>query len=258
MTGSGNMQRILSSIFAVMLLLAGPALAAGGTAIPFAIGEWSPYTGSDLTGNGMAAEIVSAACNAVGLQAQFDHLPWKRAESVVAFGSHFGTFPFRTTEARKRVHWFSAPIFSSHFSMVMMKDSDSLRHLRISRREDLKGHRAGIVSGTEWVRTVLEKIGVDIEEAPTAEDNFRKLAAGRIDVYIDDEAVIRRALADTAPASPDSVVMLDEPFSDDQDFHIMVSRTFPDSGHLLARVNEGIEKIKRSGEYQRILKRYER
>ena len=252
------MQRKLSSLLVVLQLLAGPDLAADGTKIPFAIGEWAPYTGSDLAGNGMAAEIVSAACSAVGLHAKFEYLPWKRAESVVAFGSHFGTFPFRTTKVRKGVHWVSAPIFNSRFSIVIMKNQGRLRQFTITRREDLKGYRAGIVSGTEWVRTALEEIGVDVEEAPGVEDNFRKLAAGRIDVYIDDEAVIRRALMNSPASRTDSFVVLDQPFSDVQDFHIMVSRAFPDSRHLLARVNEGFEKIKRSGEYQRILKRYGR
>ena len=252
------MQRILSSILVILLLLAGPVLAADGTAIPFAIGEWPPYTGSDLTGNGMAAEIVSAACNAVGLQAHFEYLPWLRAENVVAFGSHFGTFPFRTTKARKGIHWFSAPIFNSHFSAVMMKNTGRSRQFSITRREGLKGYRAGIVSGTEWVKTALEETGVDVQEAPGVEDNLRKLAAGRIDVYIEDEAVIRQALENGPSSRKDRFFVLDEPFSDDQDFHIMASRAFPDSHHLLAKVNEGLEKIKRSGEYQKILKRYER
>ena len=50
----------------------------------FAIGEWPPYTYASE--NGLATDIVTAACKSVGLNYRIIYVPWLRAESTVICG----------------------------------------------------------------------------------------------------------------------------------------------------------------------------
>lgn len=71
--------------------------------IPFATGEWAPFTGKKLPEYGMITEIVSAACSAANLTPQYHFYPWKRAELNVVEGNVFATFPYRKTSKREKL-----------------------------------------------------------------------------------------------------------------------------------------------------------
>ncbi len=225
--------------------------------IAFAVGEWSPYTGKDLKNNGMAAEIVSAACSAAGLNAKYEYLPWKRAEANVAEGVHFGTFPYKETKEREGRFLFSKTLFTSSFALLTSKDNKKTANFKYSRLEDLKGFSVGIIAGTDAIKVPLEQAGVTVEEVASAEQNLKKVESARIDFYIDDRAVIFEELKRNYGGDKKAnFVLLDSSFGDKNDFKIMISMKYTNSNVLVGKVNEGLSKITESGEYKKILAKY--
>jgi polar amino acid transport system substrate-binding protein len=230
---------------------------AGETNVQFAIGEWEPYTGEKIAGNGMAAELVTAACQAVGLHAEYQFFPWKRAEHNVLIGVNFGTFPYKEIQERSIDFVFSEPLFISTFGMLTLKKNTKTAGFKYSKAEDFAHLSVGIVSGTDAIKNPLEKAGVKVEGVPKADQNLKKLAAGRIDVYIDDKAVIIQALKQMYDAGQIAeFVFLEQDFGDKNEFKVMVSNKSHDSIKLTGKLNEGLQKIKESGEHAKILAKY--
>lgn len=250
--------KTIASFFSIVLsLLFVCSVSAEETKVPFAIGEWEPYTGEKIENSGMAGEIVTAACKAVGLQAVYEFVPWKRAENNVLNGSQFGTFPYKEMPERTANYLFSNTLFSSSFGILRHKKNSKTSTLKYEKADDFQGHSVGIITGTDAIKFPLEKAGAKVEEIPTGEQNLKKLEAGRIDFYIDDKAVIFQALKKNYNAEQmNEFEFLQSDFGEKNDFKIMISKQYKDSKELLVQINDGLEKIKESGEKKSILAKY--
>lgn len=244
-----------------LLVVLALALGLGGLAqtptLRFSLGEWEPYVGSGLTGGGMATELVSAACAAAGIRPEYAFFPWRRAEDNVLVGSAFGTFPYTDIPERSANYYFSDIVFSSSFALVSMRSSPRVAGFRYSSVVDLQGLRVGITVGTDAILLPLRKAGIEVEESQSPEQNIRKLQLGRIDVFIDDRAVMYTALVAASGGKGVEAFRVEErDFGERNDFRIMVSRRYPGALAILAKINAGLKVIRKSGEYERILHRY--
>jgi polar amino acid transport system substrate-binding protein len=245
------------AVAGILLLALGLSALAQGAAVAFSLGEWPPYVGESLPGKGMAAELVGAACAASGLRAEYAFYPWRRAEDNVRLGASFGTFPYKELPERTANYVFSATLFSSSFALASLAASARTAAFRYSSIADLKGLRVGITAGTDALLIPLRQAGIEVEEAQDPELSIRKLELGRIDVYIDDKAVMHQALLSTVGRPRLGEFRIEErAFGERSDFKVMVSRRYPGATEILARLNEGLGLIRKSGEYARILARY--
>ena len=251
------MKRFIALFSIVFTLLFICSVSAEETKVKFSIGEWEPYTGEKIENFGMTTEIVTAACKAVGLQAEYDFSPWKRAENNVLKGSHFGTFPYKEIQERTANYLFSNTLFSSSFGILKYKKNTKTSSFTFASVEDFKTYNVGIVAGTAAIKNPLNKAGVTVEDVPTGDQNLKKLEAGRIDFYIDDKAVIFQALKRNYSAEQIAQFeFLKSDFGEKNDFKIMISKKYPESQAILEKINDGLAKITESGELQTILTKY--
>lgn len=254
------MKRLQFSVL-VAFIIFGLSLSAsaGDLKVKFAIGEWGPYTGKRLENYGMASEIVTAACNAVGITPEYHFFPWKRAVQNVSSGTFFGTYPYKEIPERKGKYYFTKPLVSSSFGILMYKKNPKTGNFNYSQIADLKKFKVGIVAGTDAIRIPLEKMGIKVEEVQKADTNIKKLELERIDLIIDDRAVLYQALKSTYTAEPgkiDEFKFAENNFGEKNEFKIMVSLTYPDSKELLEKIDDGLMKIRSNGEYLKILNKY--
>ncbi len=227
--------------------------------VRFAIGEWAPYTTQGQSSHGMAAEIVTAASQAAGLQPEYQFFPWKRAEARVLDGTFFATFPYQETPERTGSFLFSEVICSSSNALLLHRGNPRMDPFSYAKPEDLKGLRVGTLAGSDAVSLPLRKAGALIEEVQSVEQNLRKLEADRIDCIIDDRPVLYAALVAYCAGDAQRLAgfhFSERPFGSPTDYRLMVSTRFPDTRELLARFNMGLRKIKANGEYQKILRKY--
>jgi polar amino acid transport system substrate-binding protein len=249
-------------IFALVLLFAalGSLSYAQKTEVHFATGEWAPYTSEKMPGYGAAAEIVTAACDAAGIKAVYDFLPWKRAEQNVVDGSVFAAFPYFLLPeriARPEIYAHSDPLFSAVVGFLYCKKNSSTSlPLKYEKPEDLRNYRIGVLSGTHLITDVLDKAGVKYEETPEIGASIKKLALGRIDFVIEDRAVAWDQVKLNFPARTGDFAFLDRNFAEKTTTHLLVSRKFPSSDILLKQFNDGLRKIKANGRLRGICDRY--
>lgn len=230
------------------------------TVIPLATGEWVPYASQHLPSNGAAAEIVTAAFQAVGMQVRFEFYPWKRAETAVANGTVFAAFPYFVLAervARSDLFLHSQPLFSSVYGILYNTTHTDAAHLvDYHQPRDLAGKRIGILAGTPMVAHPLQDAGVSFEETPVIEFSVRKLYAGRIDYVIDDRAVLSSKIQELFPGETSSFAFLPIDFTQKRTMHLLVSKNYPQSEPLLQRYNEGLRIISTNGTLDALYKKH--
>jgi polar amino acid transport system substrate-binding protein len=227
--------------------------------VKFAIGEWEPYTGHQLECFGMTAEIVTAACHAGGIEAEYEFFPWRRAESCVEEGTSFATFPYQGTKERAAKYYFSEIICKSSNGILLHKGNPRTSDFTYSTPETLKGFKVGIIAGGDAVKLPLQKIGSDVEEVQNVDQNIMKLESNRLDCVIEDKPVLYQALKKVYGSDLDKLnqfQFVERGFGETTEYRLLVSRKYPNSKDLLEKFNAGLRKIKVSGRYQKILKKY--
>jgi polar amino acid transport system substrate-binding protein len=236
---------------AVFFLMAG-ACSVSAQTLRFALGEWPPYTGETLEGNGLASQVVVAACRAAGLVPEFDWSPWRRNEALTADGEVFGTFPYSVFPGRQGRFLFSDPIFTSSFAVLVPVGSP---WGSATDPAGFRGAKVGVTAGTDGVMVPFTQAGSQVEETPTAVQSVRKLVQGRLDAVVDDRAVLVYALGTLNSAARSSLKLLDQSFGPPREYRVMVGPLHPGAAALLSRFNTGLARVRADGTWARILVR---
>lgn len=212
--------------------------------IPLAIGEWAPYTGKNLSEYGAASQIVSAAFQAVDLVPVYTFLPWNRCEYLVKKGEFFASFPYLLIPERERDFLFSDPLFVS--SIGILRYTPNLRvssFVYDGNPASLKAFRVGTTEGTNAVIFPLKAAGVVVEPSRTLDLAIKKLAAGRLDLVIEEEATLKDAVHRLFPGKETFFEFLPQPFLAEREYRLMVSKRYPQAQTILERFNEGLRRI---------------
>ena len=222
--------------------------------VPFATGEYAPFTSAKLANQGLFTEIVTAVCREARIRPVYRFYPWARADKVVLDGEVFAAFPYARTEERKQLYDFSDPLYYVTMSIFYYDRNPRFAAgpPRFERIEDLKGYRFGGLRAIFYEKDLLAA-GIDFQPQENVEQTLQMMKAGRIDLLIDEQSVGYTNVRNVLPDEAAHFRILDKPYGDRKVSGLLVSRRYPDSKALLARFNEGIKAVKASGEYDRIL-----
>lgn len=220
---------------------------------------WEPYHYRDVGGqvHGLDIELVSAIANAAGCSIDFDQEDWATLLGRLRDGEIDILSGATRTAAREQFAWFSEPYREEEFRLYVRSgeagkfSGDSLEALVA----------AGMTVGTtlEYVYGPEvddlqddERYAANFSGAAFGELNVGRLLDFEIDGFLEDlfvaATIIRkRGLEDTIEAHPLAV--------SSGPVHLMFSRKSLDSA-TVQRLNEGLARIRASGEYQRIVDRY--
>lgn len=140
---------------------------------------------------------------------------------------------------------FSDPYFDSNQSLAMKKGGT------YSAPADLKGKKVGVQSGTtgeSWAKENLKPAGAEIVPFKDAVSAFAALQAGNVDAVINDLPVTGEVIKD-----PSKGLEMVAQIPTGEQYGFGVSKDNPD---LLKAINDGLKKVKDSGEYATIYKKW--
>jgi polar amino acid transport system substrate-binding protein len=223
--------------------------------VPFATGEYRPYSSENMPSFGAATDLIAAICNAAGIQPQFVFLPWRRIESELVKGSVFGAFPYSENPERKLHFDFSDGLYWVSYSIIYHDANPKLQTL--SGNEELpalKGFRFGVIAGS-FAETRLKELGTAYDAVTTVDQLVAMLRFNRFEFYIDDEVIVLDAARRLFPTEVGNFKVLKSSF-DERNANLMVSRSYPDAAEILKKFNTGLAKIKKTGEYDRVLAKH--
>lgn len=196
---------------------------------------------------GFDVDLLKAIGKELGLEVKFQTEGFDTLIPTLKAGGKFDVIAsaMTITDERKKEIDFSDPYIDSNQSIAVRKD------FKYSTPADLKGKKVGAQAGTtglDWATENLKPAGATIVEFKTATDAFNALQAGNVDAVVNDLPVTAFLVKDETKG-----LKVTQEIPTGEQYGFGVSKDNPD---LLAGINEGLKKIKTSGEYDRIYEKW--
>ncbi len=213
-------------------------------------GDFSPWTDENATHGGFVNRVVREAFRRQGLSVEFSFWPWKRALVAARNGKVDATSFWYLSEEKSRDFYYSEPISEHREIFFYLKKRNLPPWKTLS---DLSGLDIGATRGYTYTDEFWEmgKQGeLTIFEANSDELNFKKLMAGRVDLFPAGEVVGWRVLEELDKNARDKISVLAKPLAE-QHGHLLFPRESPASKALLKSFNDGLQSMRDDGTYQK-------
>jgi polar amino acid transport system substrate-binding protein len=251
---------IYSIVFVVVLVILGfvgssPILdsASAEEIITIATLEYHPWTGKNLKFNGFVNHVITEAFKRKGYNVRYTYLPWKRGVTETKNGKYSALSYVYFSKDREKEFYLSDPISVEKIVLFHLK-SNPIKDWKTL--EDLSDYRFGATRGYTYTKKFwdLEKtrrLMVDITNSDI--QNFKKLLAGRIDVFpsglVNGNSILQKEF-DVGKSH--LISYHPKPLSQTTD-HLAFTRSRKNSEKLLRIFNQGLAKLKQEGLYDKFL-----
>lgn len=235
------------------LLGATPAAAADPARLTLLTEENAPFNFTDGRAvRGIAVDLLAAALREAGRPeglADIQVVPWARAYDAAQAQPGTVLFSMARTQEREGLFAWVGPIYKAQIGLV----ARASRNIRIGGPADLAGYTIATVRDGA-PEQLLVKAGVPeraLDRGNGIEANLRKLLAGRVDMVAFNVPAIRYNLARLGadPADFPVVFVLKE-----LDLHYAFHRGTDPA--LLRSIQGALDRVKASGAYEAIVRRY--
>jgi polar amino acid transport system substrate-binding protein len=236
----------LKLLLSVALTLAFASTAVRAEEITLTNGEWLPYTSEHLPHHGVISRIVSEAFAAEGVTVNFRFRPWPRAFAEAQRGLAHGSVVWGTGEAwsrRTKEFLFSEPVFEDESVFFYRKGID----FKWTRYSDLARYKLGGVAGYEYRFQNIP--GLRIDRAPSDELTFRKLVAGRVDVFPSSLNVGKYILRTKFTPQESAEIEIYKGSFNVTKYYLILARSRPGSAALIEKFNRGLRQLQENGTY---------
>lgn len=217
--------------------------------------NWPPFTpnATGLTETGLSYDLVREVARRIGADFQLELFPQNRALQMLKTGERDGITVISKNAERDAYLLFSDPIFQKRGLIYF--DKARLPGFAWSRADDLAGRKIGVVRGHNY-GDELEKFFIahadDVEHVTSIEQNFQKLALGRIDLLLCIEMTAAEFLRN--PLYGRKITAAARPYYE-KDYHIAFSKLSP-AARLLPRINAAIAAMKADETLPRLIGRH--
>lgn len=231
-----------------------PAWAAAPTVVlRLANGEWPPYTGRDLPHQGCDSQVVAEAFALEGIRVEYQFFPWARGFLLSEHGVLDGAVEWAGTEEQGKSHYVSRDVLSRQ-QWVFFRRRD--RPVAWQPLSSIPKVIIGLTIGYAYSDIFADLLRSRPElftEASSDLLNFRKLLAGRIDLFPLERAV-GRYLLDSRFSAEERAQLVDDP-EPLAEFgpRLLLTRAIADNQEKMARFDRGLMQLKAGGRYREIM-----
>lgn len=240
-------------IAALCLTLQLGSAAAQSVSMEFAVSEWPPAEYLvEGEARGYHVDIVRAVLQSMGVSARFSFFPWKRAEMLVQRKEIPGLLSLHPTPDREAQLVFAREPLSSSDNVLFVAKG---REFSANRLEALVGKTIGVTAGYNYgddFKRLSDQGLFKTDAATTDEQGLRKLVAGRFDAFVCDRVVGLGLVRSLGLQEQVQVLPL---VVSSVNLHAAFART-PANAEFAKRFDVALRKLKKSGEWQRIMDGY--
>jgi len=240
---------VIALVWALTLL--SPSLLVAQEKVRITTGHWPPYLDENLPDKGFVAQIVREAFASEDIDVAFSFLPWSRALAMVKTRDYQASAIWSCTESRRTEFLYSSPILPYEY-VFYHRTADEFEWRSFA---ELEGKNIGLTQDYSYGETlsdVIESGMVNADVTTSDLGNFKKLLMGRIDLFPMDpvvgEAMIRNQFTSQAPLLTFNPKPLRKAF-----YHLLFDREYAEAQELRLAFNRGLEALRESGRYQKII-----
>lgn len=259
----------------ILLILLSTALGATAQTLPAHSGKerlrggwypWDPYQYQDYSRGvpvltGFDVEIERALARIMGIEITLPQISWNDHLAALAAGTADIAAGATENEARARYAFFSRPYRTETDVLILPRGASSRYPFRtidgmldtFAREKFRLGVIAGFVYADSRVNAFIAKAARNGQIVAVDSDaqNLRNLLAGIIDGFLAD----RTTATTTAWRRHEGSLIEEHPLHFSTDIHFMLSRA-TQTPQMLERLDNAIDKLKKSGELRRIAYTY--
>lgn len=198
-------------------------------------------------------EITREIFNRIGINYVIEEYPWKRLLSNMKKGIGDGVPFIYFKRERTEFLYYTDPVITTGLAVYFLTEKQPPAFF--SDFSDLKPYKIGLVSGyrhCEDFENAIDTYGLEISYVRNIELNFRKLAGGRIDCFIESEILIAPLLISGA-VDKTKFKTVPNKFCKDQ-FHFAFSKLSP-ARAVIPKINKVIKEMQKDGSIDRIMGR---
>lgn len=212
---------------------------------------WPPFTGKELLENGLAVDLVSTALQRAGYPSEYIEVPWARVLRGLEQGDYDVIISAWYSEDRERYGLFSAPYLVNRIRLLRHNrtpvDFNELADLRPFSIAVVRGYSYGAAFDQDQTLTKVPVLDFG--------QGARMLAAGRVQLALEDELVAQYYLRRDLGKAGSALVFVPKPLQENG-LHILVRRTHPQYREIVSGFNRAIIEMRADGTYQRIYERH--
>lgn len=215
--------------------------------------EYAPFTDPKLPEGGMLTDVIRQAYKVIGKDVTVTFLPWKRGYAEAQEGKFSGTFPYVSSEERRKDFLFSDSLYTVKRMVYIRADSG----ITYNSASDFKGRTACMENGgvmPEEVEAMIKNGEIKIQRPNDMPACVKMLEAGRADFFILNE-LAGNAHVRSANPKPGSVVTLEKPYAETGQF-LLISKSIPNAQEQINEFNEALKKLKENGSYDKIISKH--
>ena len=211
--------------------------------------DYAPWTGKNLKNNGFVNHVIDEAFKRKGRMVKFTYLPWKRAVAETESGQYSALSYVYWSKDREKEFYLSDPISEEKIVLFHLK-SNPIKDWKTL--EDLKEYKFGATRGYTytkefWDAANSKQLLVDVANSDL--QNFKKLLAGRIDIFpsglVNGTSILKKEF-DAGKLQLLSVHP--KPLSITTG-HLAFTRRRDNSESLVRIFNQGLAQLKKEGVY---------
>lgn len=229
----------------------------GSTKLLIVIDEWAPYTSKNLEEYGMVSKIVDLAMEEAGLEYEIQFKPWSRTLEMVKYGDAWGSFPWFYTEERAKYYYYSEPIMTSDALIFYKKTNDIISNpnMEINSIIDLKAYKFGGVFGYFYESDFKNDKDFKYDLSSNLESAFKLLDTEKVDILIEDEVSGWYLISELFPERKGEFGTFKNKLSTNK-YYMIVTKEDELAEQKIKAFNKGLNMLKQTGEYEKILNSY--
>lgn len=214
-------------------------------------GDFPPFTGVELANGGLMTQIVRMAFHQQGIETTVAFKPWKRGYRDTLKGAYQVTFPYSKSSEREQAFLYSDPILLGQlFFYTHLKSSLEYRELK-----DLNYSTLCLPLGFNLFPPLAKAVDeglLRLIRASNIKDCFLMVHSKRADFTLVRKEVANQILNHDLKSFRQEFRQLDKVFSAVSE-HLIVSRDQHNANEIVRVFNAGLEQLKRTGQFQKIL-----
>lgn len=214
--------------------------------------EWEPFYGSNLPDHGYFAVITKEAFELAGYELKLEYVSWKRAVSGTYAGLYDGLLGSFYHKDRAEHVVYTDPIAVTEQVFVKSKVSK----IDWKGMQDLPNLRLAAYAESITLNELVKE-GLTVESIPEYKMAIKMLLVGRFDLFGMSKEHLNWLLSTDPQMKPfkHRVEILQPPYKIFS-VHNAITRKREDAQEIVQGFNEGLQKLKLSGRYDDIVKRY--
>jgi len=217
--------------------------------ISIATQEYSPWAGKNLKFNGFVNHVITEVFRRKGYSVKFTYLPFKRGIIETKNGQYSALSYVYWSKNRGKEFYLSEPISEEKIVFFHLK-SNSVKDWKTL--DDLKNYKFGATRGYTYTKEFWEAVEskrLKVHITDSDKQNFKKLFAGRIDIFPSGLVNGYSLLQKQFDVSKSHLISFHPKPLSEITGHLAFSRSRQDSANLLQIFNDGLAKLKEEGLY---------